>query len=83
MAHKIEVLRGHCERESREFADIEISVGVGGRGRDGGAAQPPQIEGAPLFDLGARLFTIGIGGPRYDVASVEPWLAWREEVNGG
>ncbi len=83
LAHKIEVLRGHCERESREFADIEISVGVGGRGRDGGATQPPQIEGAPLFDLGARLFTIGIGGPRYDVASVEPWLAWREEVNGG
>lgn len=81
LTHKIEVLRGHCEREGRAFDEIEISVGAGGRGRDGGRPQPPEQEGQPLYDAGARLFTMGIDGPDYDLSVVEPWLAWREELN--
>jgi len=31
--------------------------------------------------MGARLFTVGIGGPTYDVSVIEPWLAWRDALN--
>ena len=82
LAHKLDVLRGHCEREGRSFDDIEISVGVGGKGREGRSPDAPEIEGVPLYDLGARLFTMGLNGPDYDFAPVEPWLRWRDELNG-
>ncbi|MFN8097261.1 MAG: LLM class F420-dependent oxidoreductase [Dermatophilaceae bacterium] len=83
LAHKIEVLRGHCAREGRDPAEIEVSVGVGGRGREGRLPDPPEVEGRPLRDLGASLFTIGLGGPAYDLSVVEPWLAWRDALNAG
>ena len=35
-----------------------------------------------LHDLGARLFTIGIGGPDYDLSRVEQWVRWRDGLNG-
>lgn len=82
LAHKLSVLRGHCERVGRDLSRIELSVGVGGRGREGRSPNPPEVEGAPLHDLGARLFTIGIGGPDYDLSVVEAWLRWRDELNG-
>ncbi|MEI2778684.1 MAG: LLM class F420-dependent oxidoreductase [Tetrasphaera sp.] len=83
LAHKLDVLREHCEREGRDVGDIEISVGVGGRGRDGRQPEAPEIEGAPLYDLGARLFSMGAGGPAYDIGFVQPWLDWRDAMNGG
>ncbi|GAB4077453.1 LLM class F420-dependent oxidoreductase [Nostocoides australiense] len=81
LAHKLEVLRGHCARAGREFADIEVSVGVGGPGRLGRLPAAPEVEGQPLYDKGVRLFTIGVGGPTYNVTAVEPWLAWRDALN--
>jgi hypothetical protein len=27
------------------------------------------------------LFTIGLGGPDYDLSVVEPWVRWRDELN--
>lgn len=81
LVHKLGVLRDHCAREGRDLADIELSVGVGGRGREGRLPDAPEIEGRPLYDLGARLFTMGVNGPDYDVRAVEPWLAWRDEIN--
>ena len=33
------------------------------------------------FDLlaaGASLFTVGVGGPSYDLTSVRDWVAWRD-----
>lgn len=81
LARKIEVLRGHCDAVGRDPAQIEISVGVGGRGREGRNPLPPQIEGEPLLDLGATLFTMGVSGPDYDMSHVPDWLAWRDEVN--
>lgn len=80
--HKIEVLRDHCGDVGREMSEIEISVGVGGRGREGRLPRPPEEEGQPLYALGARLFTIGLGGPDYDLSIVEPWLRWRDELTG-
>ncbi|GAB3584664.1 LLM class F420-dependent oxidoreductase [Calidifontibacter terrae] len=82
LAHKLGVLRGHCDAIGRSLDEIEISVGVGGRGREGRSPDAPEVEGQPLYDLGARLFTIGTGGPDYDLSSLEPWLRWRDELNG-
>ncbi|WP_145227382.1 LLM class F420-dependent oxidoreductase [Rudaeicoccus suwonensis] len=81
LSHKLEVLRGHCDSVGRDLNDIEVSVGVGGRGRDGGQAGEPEEEGSPLLDLGARLFTVGTGGPDYDMSVLEKWIAWRDRVN--
>lgn len=80
-ARKVEVLRGHCAREGREFDDIEISVGVGGPGRFGRLPDPPEVEGGPLREMGASLFTIGINGPDYDLTPVRAWLEWRDAQN--
>ena len=63
------------------LGEIEVSVGVGGRGREGRLPDPPQVEGQPLHDLGARLFTVGIGGPDYDLSVVEHWVGWRDGLN--
>lgn len=83
LSHKLEVLRGHCEAVGREMGEIEVSVGVGGPGREGRGPRSPQDEGQPLLDKGATLFTIGLNGPDYDMDVVRPWLAWRDELNGG
>ena len=61
-----------CREEGRDPAEIERSVGVNG---------DPEDLGQPLLDAGVRLFTIGLGGPSYDLARLTPWLAWRDEVN--
>ncbi|NYE01443.1 putative F420-dependent oxidoreductase [Kineosphaera limosa] len=81
LAHKIDVLDGHCEAVGRDRSDIEISVGVGGRGREGRAPAAPQEEGEPLRALGATLFTMGTGGPDFDLSALPAWLEWRDEVN--
>ncbi|AKT50488.1 LLM class F420-dependent oxidoreductase [Arsenicicoccus sp. oral taxon 190] len=83
LAHKLEVLRRHCSDVGRDPAEIEVSVGVGGRGREGRQPEAPEVEGGPLLELGATTFTMGTGGPDHDLAMVEPWLRWRDEVNAG
>ncbi len=80
-AHKLGVLRAHCDTVGRDLDSIEISVGVGGRGREGRTPEPPEVEGGPLHDLGARLFTMNCRAPEFDVSHVEPWLAWRDALN--
>ena len=81
LAHKLSVLDGHCQAVGRDRREIEVSVGVGGRGRDGGSPGTPVDEGEPLLALGATLFTLGTGGPDFDQSSLADWLAWRDEVN--
>ncbi|WP_265444027.1 LLM class F420-dependent oxidoreductase [Flexivirga meconopsidis] len=82
LQHKLEVLRGHCDAIGRPVDEIEVSVGVGGRGRDGNPPPAPSDEGPQLHAAGARLFTIGVNGPDYDLSTVEQWIAWRDKVNG-
>lgn len=56
----------------RDVSAIEISVEV---------RRKTQAEADELHALGATLFTVGISGPRHDLAVVSDWLAWRDAIN--
>ena len=38
----------------------------------------PEVIGARLRELGVSLFTIGTGGPDYDLSALAKWIAWRD-----
>ncbi|WP_218917429.1 LLM class F420-dependent oxidoreductase [Luteipulveratus mongoliensis] len=82
LVHKLTVLQRHCDAVGRSIEEIEIGAGVGGLGRAGLPPGPPEVDGEPLRALGASLFTINAVGPAYDLSHVEPWLRWRDQVNG-
>ena len=33
-------------------------------------------------ELGVRLFTVGLGGPDYDLSSLKKWIDWRDSLSG-
>ncbi|MBK6874364.1 MAG: LLM class F420-dependent oxidoreductase [Kineosporiaceae bacterium] len=68
------ILDEWCATEGRDPADIERSTGVE-------AGSSPADSAPALHAAGVTLFTVGLTGPRYDLAQVEDWLAWRDEVN--
>ena len=70
--HKHEVLDKRCAEIGRDPQEIERSAGVEG---------DPADIGAKLHALGTTLFTIGVGGPHYDLAPLRDWLSWRDEQN--
>lgn len=72
LEHKLGVLGAWCDKVGRNIDEIEISTEVKER--------TPEQAGE-LYDLGARLYTVGISGPDYDLAPVRDWLAWRDEQN--
>ncbi len=72
--HKSSVLDHWCTEIGRDPGEIEKSVGVGTR--------RPEDLGPDFVDAGARLFTVGVGGPDYDLARVREWVAWRDRANG-
>jgi probable F420-dependent oxidoreductase len=76
LAHKLEVLRGHCADVGRDFAEIEKSTGVT-------LSEVTEVAAAadPLYDLGFREITLGVNGPGYDLAFLDEWLAWRDAKN--
>jgi hypothetical protein len=69
MRHKLSVLDGWCDQEGRDPGEIERSVGV---------SVPPTEVADGLVAAGASLFTIGVGGPDYDLGLVKEWIAWRD-----
>lgn len=69
LSHKLGVLDQHCQDVGRDRGEIEVSVGAGGA---------PEGNGDRLLDLGARLFTVGVSGPDYDLSTLERWIAWRD-----
>ena len=72
IAHKHRVLDEWCAEIGRDPGDIERSAGVRG---------DPGDVGERLYAAGTRLFTIALGGPSYELARLEPWLAWRDAKN--
>ena len=73
IAHKHEVLDEWCAKEGRDPAAIERSCGVSG---------DPATTGDQLYAGGTRLFTVGMGGPDWDLGPVREWLAFRDAKNG-
>jgi probable F420-dependent oxidoreductase len=67
--HKNEVLDNWCRELGRDPGEIERSVGVQGK---------PAELGPDLLAAGASLFTVGLGGPNYDLSAVRDWVAWRD-----
>ena len=72
MARKNGILDEWCVTEGRDPAAIERSAGVDGS---------PDQQGDRLLSAGTTFFTIGLTGPRYDLAKVKDWVAWRDERN--
>lgn len=71
---KSAILDDWCRTEGRDPSAVERSVGVPGDG-------DPETLGTAYLNAGVTLFTVGMGGPGYDVEQVSPWLAWRDAVN--
>ena len=69
--HKSAVLGEHCATIGRDPGEIERSVGV--------TAAPEEV-GPALVEAGAGLFTVGIGGPDYDLSLVRNWVRWRDSL---
>ena len=74
LAHKLEVLQGHCDAVGRDIGEIEISV----ENRKGDLETVQQLHA-----LGATLITVGLTYPDTSFDAVEKMLAWRDSVNAG
>jgi probable F420-dependent oxidoreductase len=72
LERKLGVLGDWCDRVGRDVAEIQISTEVKTR-------TPEQTDA--LYDLGARLFTVSISGPDYNLGKVRDWIAWRDDKN--
>jgi probable F420-dependent oxidoreductase len=73
LKRKLGILAEHGETVGRDVSAIEISTELRGRS---------EADAEELRELGTTLFTIGITGPEYDVATVKKWVAWRDAQNG-
>ena len=79
IAHKHAVLDEWCRRIGRDPAEIVRSSGVSQRpGRFPESARDYAGAAEGLWEVGTRLFTIGLTGPGYDRGPVRDLLAWRD-----
>lgn len=69
--HKCAVLDGHCRDIGRDPGEIVRSCGV---------QKPPAEAAQELLDVGVSLFTVGVGGPDYDLSLLKEWIAWRDSL---
>jgi probable F420-dependent oxidoreductase len=72
LGHKNAILDDWCRTEGRDPGEIERSAGVSGS---------PDENGPLLIEAGTTFFTVGLSGPRYDVAKVTDWVAFRDDHN--
>ncbi|MWB97954.1 LLM class F420-dependent oxidoreductase [Agromyces seonyuensis] len=70
MPHKLDVLKQWGEKVGRDTGEVTISSELG---RKGDAERADE-----LYQLGARLFTVAVSGPDYDLEPVRFWLRWRD-----
>jgi len=66
-----------CSRENRDPASIERAVGI----EPTELAHDLSAHADGYLAMGFTQFTLGINGPKYDLAPVRDWLAWRDSVN--
>jgi probable F420-dependent oxidoreductase len=83
MVHKQEVLDEWCRRVGRDPAEITRSTGVASTpGRMPEVVAGYASKAQALYDVGIRLFTVGLSGERYgDLGKVRELVAWRDAVN--
>ena len=77
-ARKSRILDQHCADLGRDPAEIERSVAV--NSIEHGEHGTPDELGPQLAGLGATLFTVGMGGPDYDMSTLRSWIAWRDNL---
>ena len=66
------ILDDWCSQIDRDPEEIERSAGV----------DPKKLElGDELVAAGANQITLGFGGPKFDLAVVDEWVAWRDAQN--
>ena len=71
LRRKSAILDEHGAAVGRDTgALVERSVGVGA---------PPEAVADDLLAAGVTLFTVGTGGPDYDLSLAERWVRWRDE----
>jgi probable F420-dependent oxidoreductase len=70
LVRKRQIIAEHCATAGRDPGEIELSVGAP-------EGDPAQV-GPPLVEAGARLFTIGVGGPDVDLSRLKEWIGWRD-----
>ena len=76
LERKSAILAQHCADVGRDPADIERSVGFDRR------LGPIEEVGPRLRDLGVSLFTVGVGGPVYDLSRLREVIEWRDRQRG-
>jgi probable F420-dependent oxidoreductase len=69
LTRKSAILADHCAAVGRDPAEIERSVAV---------RRAPGEIADDLLAAGASLFTVGLGGPEYDLSLLKSWVAWRD-----
>jgi probable F420-dependent oxidoreductase len=77
MGRKSRILDDWCIKVGRDPAAIERSTGVDYEKITG----DPRELAESYLNEGFTQFTFGINGPDYDLAPVNPWLEWRDQVN--
>ncbi|MFN2484786.1 MAG: LLM class F420-dependent oxidoreductase [Candidatus Limnocylindria bacterium] len=74
---KVATLRRWCERIGRDDTDIEWGVGV----EPDDLERFLRVDAATYLSMGFTQFTLGFGGPSWNVDAGLPWLEWRDGRN--
>lgn len=72
LERKLGILAEHGAAVGRDVSEIEVSNELRDRS---------EADADALLAHGVTLFTLGLSGPEYDLATVKRWLAWRDAQN--